>query len=579
MKLLFTFTLIFICCSHNLFAKNPLPNESFISPLNLPFSFSGNFGELRPSHFHTGLDFRTQGQTGIPVYAVKDGYISRISVSPSGYGNVLYLSHPDGNTTVYGHLERFTPLVSEYVKERQYYTESFQVNLTFTPFEFSFKKGELIAWSGNSGASAGPHLHFEIRNTKSEKALNPLFYIPGIKDNSAPKISSVYIYPLSDNSYVNVETHGRASLQKKRFDANVLQNVNRSKNIPPIELYGKIGFGVQAGDFYSGTGIMCGIYSATLICDGKPVFGFKMDILSFDLARFANSQADYEEREISHRWVQRLYKQPGNELDIYEPCVNNGILDLDDEKPHNIEIIVSDAFKNKSSIKFKVLSKKVQLPPKKIPSAKEFFYDKQNEFENDKVKVNLPKGSLYDNFRFIYSSGPKPAGCYSELHRIHFKTIPLQKPYSLSIKANDLPENLQNKALIVDYNKTNGQKSAVGGTYSRGWITASPLDFGTFTVSVDTTPPSIIPLSIQDKKTLIDNSKLRFTISDNLSGIKSYRGEIDNKWVLFEYDAKSKIISYTFDKSRMVFGKSHHLSLVVIDNKENRSEYKAVFFK
>jgi len=470
MKLIISFTLIFICCCYNLFAQNTLPNDSFISPINLPFSFAGNFGELRPSHFHTGLDFRTQGRTGIPVYAVKDGYISRISVSPTGYGNVLYLSHPDGTTTVYGHLEKFTPLVNEYVKDRQYYTESFQVNLTFSPLEFSFKKGEIIAWSGNSGGSAGPHLHFEIRNTKSEKALNPLFYIPGIKDNSAPKISSVYIYPLSENSYVNIETHGRASYQKKRFDSNILQNVNRSKNTPPIELYGKIGIGIQAGDFYSGTGMMCGIYSATLLCDGKPVFGFKMDNLLFDQARFANSQADYEELEINHRWVQRLYKQPGNELHIYEPNIRNGILDLEDEKLHNIEIIASDAFNNKSSIKFKVFSKKVQLPAKKIPSGKEFLYDKQNEFENDMVRVNVPKGALYDNIRFIYNSGPKPTGCYSEIHRIHLKTVPLQKPYSLSIKVDDLPEKLQSKALIVDYNKSNGQKSSVGGTYSHGWL-------------------------------------------------------------------------------------------------------------
>jgi len=573
MKLFFTFTLIFICYCYNLFSQNSLPGESFISPLNLPFSFSGNFGELRASHFHTGLDFRTQGRTGIPVHAVKDGYISRISVSPTGYGNVLYLSHPDGNTTVYGHLEKFTPIVNEYVKDRQYYTESFQVNLTFTPIEFSFKKGEIIAWSGNSGGSAGPHLHFEIRDTKSERAMNPLFYIPGIKDNSAPKITSVYIYPLSESSYVN------KSREKKRFDPNTLQNNNKSKETPPVELFGKIGFGIQAGDFYSGTGIMCGIYSATLFCDGIPVFGFKMNNLSFDKSRFANSQVDYEELQIGHRWIQRLYKQPGNELDIYDPDVKNGILDLEDERPHNIEIVVSDVFKNKTSIKFKVFSKRVQLPSKKSSSGKEFLYDSQNEFENDKVRVTIPKGALYDNFRFIYKNGPKPVGCYSELQEIHLKTVPLQKPYYLSIKVNDLPENLEDKALIVDYNKTNGQRSAVGGTYSRGWVSSELNAFGTFTVSVDTISPSITSLSIQDKKTLINNSKIQFRISDNLSGIKSYRGEIDDKWVLFEYDAKSKIISYTFDKNRMTFGKSHHLSLIVVDNKDNRSEYKSVFVK
>ena len=421
MRVFFILTLFFLNWNQCLFAQIPSSDQSFRSPLNLPFSFSGNFGELRPSHFHTGLDFRTNGQTGITVYAAKDGYISRISVSQTGYGNVLYLSHPDGNTTVYGHLERFTPLVSEYVKDRQYYTESFKVNLTLSPGNFDYKKGDLIAWSGNSGSSGGPHLHFEIRNTESERAVNPLFYIPGIKDNSPPKITAVYIYPLSDNSHIN------GIQSKKRIETIVIQNVPKLKNTPVVEAFGKIGFGIQAVDFYNGTGMRWGIYSASLLCDGKPIFGFQMNNLAFDQTRYANSQADYEELEINHRSVQRLYKQPGNQLDIYEPKVNDGILDLEDGKEHTIEIIVSDAFKNKSSIKFKVLSKKLQIPAKKINLGKEFKYDVQNEFENDRVRINIPKGALYDNLMFIYSSSPKPAGCYSELQQGSPKNCPSAK--------------------------------------------------------------------------------------------------------------------------------------------------------
>jgi hypothetical protein len=572
MRIVFTLTLLFFNLGQCLFAQLAVPNQTFRSPLNLPFSFSGNFGELRPSHFHTGLDFRTQGQTGMPVYATKDGYISRISVSPTGYGNALYLSHPDGNTTVYGHLERFTPLLSEYVKDRQYYTESFQVNLTLSPVDFDFKKGDLIAWSGNSGSSAGPHLHFEIRNTKTERAMNPLFYIPGIKDNSPPKINAVYVYPLSDDSHVN------GNQLKRRFET-INQNGYRLKNMPSVGVFGKIGFGVQAVDFYNGTGMRWGIYSATFLCDGKAVFGFQMNNLAFNQSRYANSQADFEELVINHRSIQRLFKQPGNELDIYTPNINSGILDLEDGREHTIEIIVSDAFKNKSGIKFKVLSKKLQFPAKKINPGKEFKYDDQNEFENDKVRIRVPKGALYDNLNFIYKTGPRQIGCLTELHEIHLKTVPLQKPYSLSIKVNDIANYLEDKVLIVNLDKATGKKNAVGGTCSHGWITATPLELGTFTVMVDTVPPSIVPLSILEKKTLTENSKIRFKISDELSGIKSYRGEIDGKWVLFEYDAKTRIISYTFDKSRMAFGNRHQLSLVVIDNRNNRSEYKASFFK
>jgi len=197
MKVVFPFLMLFILGYSSINAQNIPVNNSFAGPLKPPYSFSGNFGELRPSHFHSGLDFRTQGQTGLPVMAVKDGYISRIGVSPAGYGNALYMNHPDGTTSVYGHLERFHPRLQEYIREKQYDRESFQQDIKLSTEEFHFKKGEVIAWSGNSGSSGGPHLHFEIRNTQSERACNPLFYILGIKDNSAPKITALYVYPLT----------------------------------------------------------------------------------------------------------------------------------------------------------------------------------------------------------------------------------------------------------------------------------------------------------------------------------------------------------------------------------------------
>ena len=572
MKSHFITLLIFLVSCSDLFAQKSI-KETFISPLKIPFSFSGNFGELRSSHFHSGLDFRTQGRTGIPIYAAKDGYISRISVSPTGYGKALYMTHPDGNTTVYGHLDKFIPAIEEYVKEKQYYTESFKINVTLSAGEFNFMQGELIAYSGNSGSSGGPHLHFEIRDTKSENIRNPLFYIPGIKDNSAPKISSVCIYPLSDNSQVN------RSGDKKTFQVIPGQRSYSLKNNQPIEVYGKIGFGIQATDLYSGAGITCGIYSARLLCDGKQLFGFKMDQFSFDQTGYANSQVDFEDLIINRRRIHRLYKQPGNELNIYEPANNDGIIDLEDGKSHNIEIIVSDAFNNNSILKFSVISRKFQAPVTEFPSAKVFQYNRENRLENSDIKLKIPKGALYDDFRFFYGTGAKPKNLYSKIHEIHDPTIPLHKAMSLSIKVEGLPEHLEDKSLIVLCNKSNAISASIGGEYSNGWVSASASNFGNFAIAVDTVPPSIVPLSIQDKKTLTNNVKIQFRISDNLSGIKTIRGEIDGAWVLFEYDAKTKTISHTFDKSKITFGKTHQLSLVLLDNKDNRSEYKATFFK
>jgi hypothetical protein len=304
-----------------------------------------------------------------------------------------------------------------------------------------------------------------------------------------------------------------------------------------------------------------------------------MDCFSFDETRYANSQSDYEAYIQSHQWIQRLYRQPGNFLDIYDATGNNGTINFDHGNRHEFEIVVSDVFNNKTSLKFRTISKKSPMPPKKLSVSKQFIFDQANEFKNDKIRIELPKGALYDNLGFVWKSAPKPSGCYSELHQVHNKFVPLQKPYLLAIKCEDIPNGLKNKALIVSVDPIKGRISAIGGEYSGGWVKVKTNLFGSFSVAIDKTPPLITPLSIRNKKTLTDPNKIKFRISDDLSGIKSYRGEIDGKWVLFEYDLKTASLTYVFDKKRMTFGKSHQLRLVVTDNKDNRSEYKAIIYK
>ncbi len=573
MRTTLSILLLILCFLNGSYSQTKPENLSFMAPIKPPFFFAGDFGELRPSHFHSGLDFRTQGQTGQPVFAVKEGYIARIGISSTGYGNALYMNHPDGSTSVYGHLQRFFPAIQEYLKEKQYDRESFQMNLTLSPDQFYFKKGEIIAWSGNSGSSGGPHLHFEIRDTKTERVFNPLFYHLGITDNSPPRIIALNVYPLSENSIIGKDRN------KKRFEVVPVKGGYRLKNNSAIELYGKIGFGIHAEDFFNGTGLKCGIYSAALFCDKKEVFGFKMDNFSFADSRYANAQADYEEHLQSSRWIERLYKLPGNLLDIYYPAQSNGILNLDDGKGHDFEIIVTDAFKNKAVLKFRSVSGKSLLPIKNKPFTKEFFYDRSNSFENEKIRIEIPKGALYDNLKFIWRTAPTPAGCYSELHQVHTKFVPIHVPYSVSIKCDGIPNDLKSKALIVTIDPLKGKRSAVGGEYSKDWVTVKTNLMGSFSVAVDQTPPVIVPLNIKEKKVLTDPEKVQFHITDNLSGIGSFRGEIDGNWILFEYDEKTGTLTYTFDKKRMVFGKSHLLRLVVTDNKENSSEYKTILYK
>lgn len=560
--------LVFFFLSVRLYGQLKIVSD-YVSPVKIPLSFSGGFGELRRNHFHTGLDFRTSGQTGIPVHAVKEGSVARVAVSPFGYGNALYLIHPDGNTTVYGHLLRFHPKIEAYVKTRQYQLKQFAVNLTIPEGSMSFKKGDIIAWSGNSGSSGGPHLHFEVRNTLSEKPQNPVFFIPGIRDKSLPRIISVYLYPMSENSAVN---KGRNKVRMETIPGN---HNTRLKTQLHTEVFGDIGIGIQTDDDFNGTGLKCGIYQAELFLDQELVYTVRFDHLAFDQGRYVNSYVDYEELVRSKRWIHRLFLQPGNKLEICKTNNTRGILRLNDGKEHQIKIIVSDAFKNSSICSFKLLSKTMKMPEEKHELSRHFAYDKPNKFETGEVKIEMPEASLYEDLGFLYSSTDNQGRFLSKIHRIHNHFVPVHTPYSLSVKTLPIPSNLQSKVLIVNVNST-GNLSPAGGEFSDGWITARPRIFGDFAVVADTVPPVIRPLNIRNNN-LVNKSRIDFRISDNLSGIDFYEGEIDGQWVLFEYDAKTEMLSYTIDKERMKPGSRHLLQLKVADERRNMAVFKTVF--
>jgi hypothetical protein len=549
---------------------NPIRGQ-YGAPVKSPFSFSGGFGELRRNHFHTGLDFRTGGQIGLPVQAVKDGSVTRISVSPNGYGHALYLSHPDGHTTVYGHLSRFNPKIEEYVLKQQYLQKQFAVDLSVPPGLFSFQRGEIIAWSGNTGSSGGPHLHFEIRDTQSEKPLNPIFYLPGIMDKSSPRIISLYLYPLSDISSVNKTS------QKQRIETLAVNQNNRLKSKEPIEVFGKIGIGIQADDDFNGVGLKCGIFLAELYLDQKQIFSFKLNQLAFDQGRFVNSHMDYEESVRNNRWIHRLFLQPGNNMEIYQTNPERGILNLTDGKIHTVKIAVADAFNNYNTLTFKLVSKNYTPVASKTTYTKQFYFNKPNNFETEDLKIKLPDGTLYDDLKFNYHSDIRKGFNYSKVHQIHNQYVPVHKSYSLSIRTSAIPPKYQSKALIALVSP-GGKLSSVGGEFASGWLTANPRVFGDFVVALDTIPPMIRPMNLKGSKIALKGNKIEFKISDNLSGIESYEGEIDGNWALFEFDAKTGMLSYTVDRKRLIPNTNHKLRLTVRDERKNSSEYKTSFY-
>lgn len=548
-------------------------NRYYSNPIKIQMLLSGSFAELRSNHFHSGIDIKTQGVTGIPVYAVADGFLSRISVSPTGFGNALYIDHPNGTTSVYGHLESFRDDIAKYVKENQYKQKSFKVDLQVLPGKFPLKKNDRIAKSGNSGSSGGPHLHFEIRDTKSEEPLNPLKYNFDIKDKIPPKVFTLMVEPLSNTSQVKYD------VKKRRFSVVFYDGKYHLKDNPIIPVYGELGFAIESNDYFNGSWNKCGIYSIQLTVDDELYFSCQLDRFSFNESRYINSYIDYETYININRRFQKTWVDPGNKLRIYNYLKGNGAFKATDNKIHQIHIQLKDSYGNTSTLEFKVESKPIKITQIPKTFVEKFKYNGENHFETDDLKLEIPRGALYNNLNFEYKTLPAELGYYSEIYVIHKNTVPLHKSANIKIKTKNLPKPLGSKALLVNINDKTGKFWAAGGIYEKGWVSGPIRSFGEYAVRIDTIPPTIKPLSIQNNNKLTEANQIRFKISDNLAGIEKIEGFLDEKWALFEYDSKNNLITHKFDKGRFEFNKSHKLILTVSDYKNNRTTYEATFWK
>ena len=546
----------------------------FQEPLKIPLLLTGTFAELRSNHFHSGIDIRTEGKTGLPVYPAAEGFVSRIVVSPSGFGNALYIDHPNGTTTVYGHLGKFKDEIAGYVKNIQYKNKSFRIDVAVPPGKFPVKKDEAIALSGNSGSSGGPHLHFEIRDTKTQEPLNPLNYGLSIQDDMNPKITGLRIYPL------NNESHVAFLPEPKNYDVVFYSGKYHIRNNPEIPVYGKVGFGIEAIDYLNGTWSKCGISYLSIKVDGHEIFGFELNRFSFSQTRYLNSHIDFAEYIDNHRRFYKTWKDPGNMLPFYHTVNNDGSFVATGQKRHTVEVTVSDSYKNTSTLVFKIKSSYRELPSKKTKGFQTFYYNRDNYFEANGIKASCPVGAFYADFEFDYNViTNNDTTLFSDIHEVHHNTTPVHDPITLSIKPDNLPDGLKDKSLIVALNENLNHKSAIGGEFVNGYVTARARSFGIFAVAIDTVAPSLTPLSIRNKRTLVEQGQIRFRIKDELSGIKNYTGTIDGEWVLFEYDAKNNLLCYTFDEERMQFNQNHQLKLTATDNKGNTATYEAAFFK
>jgi hypothetical protein len=559
--------------SQNLSPATP-PSSKFISPLDIPLLLSGNYGEYRPGHFHAGMDLKTQQVEGKPVFAVDSGYVYRIVVLTGSYGNALYMKHPGGNITLYGHLSKFEPALAKYVEEQQYKKKSFTVDLNPDSGTFVFRKGGLLGLSGNSGGSFGPHLHFEIRDKSGTIPINPLNYGFAIEDKTKPIIRWLWVYPLDAYSTVN------GTNQKMLIQVNEKNGIH---SIAPdiIEVSGKVGIGIEAYDYLDHSPNACSPYTLSLTVDDNPNFFCRIDSIPFSSAGYLDSYYDYGEMLRSGKKIQKLFIDPNNKLAIYKHALNRGIIQPDDNAAHTIQVVVRDTYGNSSALNFKL--KFTRPSNAMLPGENDslvvatFFYDSLNVYENTDIRVAVPRDALFDNIHFTYAKYSNDSIPYSAVHQVHNEYTPLFKPYILSIKPRGLPASFSSSALIAR-RESDGSWVSVGGDFKNGFVSARVKVFGQFIVTVDTAPPVIKPLLFNSGGKYVARQVIAFTIADSLSGIRKYAGYIDKKWALFEYDAKNHLLSYTLDDNRLEKDKMHLVELYVTDNKDNVTRFRDSFY-
>jgi len=553
-------------------SKSPLIEAGRVSPgefdlpLHLTPYLSGNFAELRNNHFHSGLDFKTLKGVGYPVYAVADGWVSRIRVSNYGFGYAIYIDHPNGFTTVYGHLQKYASPIDLFTKDAQYKIEQFELDTLLKPGVIPVKRGQLIAYSGNTGSSAAPHLHFEIRDTKTEDPIDPLlWYSNRIKDNIAPSFQKIALYAIEGEGFLS---NGLPKSTITTFKSS--QGIWALSGKLPTA-WGKVGLGLNAYDHMSQTSNIYGVCSIILYQEDEEIFHQDLSRFSFSQTHYINSLTDYEAWQKNRTWIMKSFLDPENHLNVYLTAKDRGYININEEKTYHFRYELIDRTGNRSEIRFEIQGKKKEIPA--IDKGKYYFESWiTNRFQSNDAELTIPANSLYKNLDFQFAQ--KTTTSYSDLYLLHNSWTPLHQPIPGSFRIQK--DDLSNKEAYYLARQNNyGQFQYIGGTYSNGMIHANIREFGNYKVMADTVPPKIVGISLENA---VKNRLIRIRISDSASGIKSWRGTIDGAWVLFEFDCKTSQIKYKFDDSRLNKGKEHNLLLEVQDACGNQSRLEKTFY-
>lgn len=527
---------------------------------------------MRSDHFHSGIDIKTNGKTGIKVYAIADGYVSRIKVSAYGFGKTLYITHPNGFVSVYAHLGSFKESIAAYVKKEHYKKESFELNIFPEKGLLPVTKGEVVAYSGNTGSSAGPHLHFEIREEDSQIPVNPLLFGIDVKDYIRPKITGLKIYAVQEQSMINGDFKDIVYVPEGWGEE------YRLPGYDTVTAWGRIAFGIRTYDLLNDASNKNGVYSVELFMEDEMICSYTLEKFSFDESRYINSFIDYSDFVEKKTRFQRTKIDPNNKLSIYSGIKNHGVISIHDSTVHKFEFVVKDVKGNTSSLTFFIRGKEGSHNKNETglhPDQENYFsYDHENIFETDDIIFEAPAYAFYDSFAFHYDSTDRVEGGLSKVYVIHDKHTPVHLYCKLSIRSDPIPEELRDKALIASVNG-DGKLVSAGGNFENGFVITRIRDFGDFCVTVDTVAPEIRPLDISKNKNLKGRKSVRIVIKDDFSGIKSYEGTLNGNWILLEYDAKNDLLVYYIDE-RLQKG-DNHFKLEVTDQKDNTSIYETLW--
>lgn len=557
--------LFFIFALTNLVAQDNYPQDYFRSPLDIPLLTSGTFGELRTNHFHSGIDLRTQRKVGLPVYAAADGYVSRIKISTYGYGKAIYITHPNGYTTVYGHLLKATPAIEEYSKKQHYKEKSFEIDVYPVVNELLVKKGDTIAFSGNTGGSFGPHLHYEFRDTQSEKVINPFYFglANEFLDTRPPVIESLLVYPMDENSIVNAS--------QQPVLANLVLQKDGSFLASSIKAYGTIAFAVQTHDLSNNNYGKNGVFGIQTYLNGNANFAIKFDTFSFDETRHVNNYIDYERFVKTKQKFQKLFIETPYELSLLSKNQSNGLINIQPNSNYTYRIEVTDFHQNKTVIHVPIQFSYAK--PKIIPVDKKtkYFvkYKNEHQYVKDSVSVFIPEDTFYKDTHIDFE-------VTNAVVKIGNPTLAIKKNVSISIPSAVVSEKERNQYFIAS---KEGEKLSYNKTYGKGNnFVIYTRSLGEFKLVKDSIAPIIKPLNFSEGKWLSTIPALEVAISDDFSGIQSFDGFLNNQWILFEYDFKTNKLTHDFADNIVIEGRNE-LKVIVVDNVGNSTIFETHFFR